>query len=462
MNSDHIFNPTILREYDIRGIFEDTLNIEDAYALGQILGSKIIEQGGKKISLGYDGRKSSPLLSEYLIEGFVSVGIDVVSIGCGPTPMLYFSTYFLNTDGGVVITGSHNPSNYNGFKITIGGKPFFGEDIQKLSKKALEYNPKVVKGSRSKRKIDKDYINRIMQNFVGNQKLIVVWDPGNGSAGEIVQQIVKCLPGTHYVINSEIDGDFPNHHPDPTKIENLIQIKNIIKKKNADFGFAFDGDGDRLVVINCNGEVIPGDQLLLIFSESVLISNPGASIIADVKSSQVLFDQISFLGGKPIMYKTGHSNIKEKMYQTGALLAGEMSGHIFFADKYYGYDDAIYAAIRFLSIFSSQPESLSERIRRFPEIYNTPEIRFYCDDNKKFEVINEIRNRVLKTAFEVIDIDGLRVQMENGWWLLRASNTEPALVARCEANSKDNLDEVLSFLSNELSLSNYLLPYEMI
>ena len=462
MNSGHIFNPTILREYDIRGIFEETLNIDDAYALGQILGSIILEQGGKNVSLGYDGRKSSPLLLKYLTEGFISVGIDVVTIGCGPTPMLYFSTYFLNTDGGVVITGSHNPPDYNGFKITMGGKPFFGEDIKKLSKKIIEYNPKVIKGKKLKRKIDKDYIARIMQNFVGNQKLIVVWDPGNGSAGEIVQQIVKYLPGTHYVINSEIDGDFPNHHPDPTKIENLIQIKNVIKKNNADFGFAFDGDGDRLVVINCNGEVIPGDQLLLIFGESLLISNPGASIIADVKSSQVLFDQISSLGGKPIMYKTGHSNIKEKMHQTGALLAGEMSGHIFFADKYYGYDDAIYAAIRFLSIFSSQTESLTERIQRFPEIYNTPEIRFYCDDNKKFEVIKEIQNRVLKTAFEVIDIDGLRVQTENGWWLLRASNTEPALVARCEANSKDNLDEVLSFLSNELSLSNYLLPYKRV
>ena len=458
MHNSHIFDKTVLREYDIRGVIDQTLNQNDAYVLGQLLGLIVLDKHGTKVCVGFDGRESSPFLCEKLSDGFTSVGIDVINIGCIPTPLLYFSSFFFNADAGVVVTGSHNPSKYNGFKISLNNKPFFGEDIKNLGVISKNYSYIKKSGNKIYKNISNKYIQRILKDFNGNKKLRVVWDPANGSGGKIISDLVKFLPGEHYVINSDIDGTFPNHHPDPTKNENLKQIIIEIQEKKADFGFAFDGDGDRLVVVDSNGNALLGDQLLLILAESVLQDHPGGTIIADVKSSQILFDKIQILGGIPIMYKTGHSNIKKKIHETGAVLAGEMSGHVFFADKYYGFDDAIYAATRFLSIFSSKTQNLNEIISKLPKIFNTPEIRFFCNDSEKFEVISNIRSRLISSEYKVNDIDGLRVTTPSGWWLLRASNTEPALVARCEADTLEHLNQMVSILSYELSLNNIKLP----
>ncbi len=459
MQHSHTFNESILREYDIRGVVNETLNQNDAYVLGQLLGLKILEKGGKNACVGFDGRNSSPLLCNRLTDGFISVGIDVINIGCVPTPLLYFSSFILKADAGVIVTGSHNPSRYNGFKILLNNRPFFGKDIQNLGVDSKQYSYASKSGKIIFKSINDRYIQRILKDLENSSReLKIIWDPANGSGGKIISDLVKLLPGEHYVINGNIDGSFPNHHPDPTNNDNLKQIINEIKDKKADFGFAFDGDADRLVVIDSNGNALLGDQLLLILSESVLNDHPGGTVVADVKSSQILFDKIESLGGISVMYKTGHSNIKKKMHETGAVLGGEMSGHIFFADKYYGYDDAIYAAIRILSIFSSNSINLGEALSKFPKVFNTPEIRFYCDDKNKFRVISDIGARLLNSGYQIITIDGLRVTTPTGWWLLRASNTEPALVARCEAETLEGLNELIAFLSYELSLNNIKLP----
>jgi len=458
MHHSHTFDETILREYDIRGVVNETLNQNDAYVLGQLLGLLILDAGGKNVCVGFDGRDSSPILCERLTDGFVSVGIDVINIGCVPTPLLYFASFFFKADAGVVITGSHNPPKYNGFKILLKNRPFFGKEIKKLGVTSQKYSYASKAGKKIFKSINDKYIQRILKDFSGSEELRVIWDPANGSGGEVISDLVKLLPGDHYVINGDIDGSFPNHHPDPTNKDNLKQIIKEIKDKEADFGFAFDGDGDRLVVVDSNGNVLLGDQLLFILSESVLKEHPGGTVVADVKSSQILFDKIQSLGGTPIMYKTGHSNIKKKMLETRAVLGGEMSGHIFFADKYYGYDDAIYTAIRFLSIFSSKSIKFDETFSKIPKVINTPEMRFYCDDKKKFHVVSDIGARLVNSGYQIITIDGLRVTTPKGWWLLRASNTEPALVARCEAETLEDLNELISFLSYELSLKNIKLP----
>ena len=302
------------------------------------------------------------------------------------------------------------------------------------------------------------YIDRVVGDFEGDKPLSVVWDPGNGAAGEVIEAAVARLPGTHKVINGTIDGDFPSHHPDPTVPANLVQLQKAVAEDDADVGFAFDGDGDRIGVIDGAGNILWGDQILMILSEDILSKHPGAPIIADVKASQVLFDEVKRLGGQPVMAKTGHSLIKAKMAELGAPLAGEMSGHIFFADRYYGFDDALYAAIRFLSILCRQTESLTERFTRMPKAFNTPELRFDCDDERKFSVIEDVKARLTAMGDDVIDVDGVRVRENGGWWLLRASNTQPVLVARCEADSEDSLMRIRARLADQLSQSGLALP----
>lgn len=458
MAQSHAFHPSVLREYDIRGIVGETLSTEDATALGRAFGTMVSEAGGKRVCVGYDGRQSSPDMEAALIEGLVSTGIDVDRVGRGPSPMLYFATVDSEADAGIMVTGSHNPPNHNGFKMMHGRKPFYGEAIQGLGKRAAKGRFITGEGKVSDRPAFDRYVSRVLADFKGDKELSAVWDPGNGAAGEVVCAAVEKLPGTHRVINGDIDGMFPNHHPDPTVPENLLQLQAAVAEAGADVGFAFDGDGDRIGIIDGRGNILWGDQILMILGEHVLSENPGAPIIADVKASQVLFDEITRMGGQAVMAKTGHSLIKAKMSELNAPLAGEMSGHIFFADHYYGFDDALYAAVRFFSILCCKDESLAARYDRIPKAINTPELRFDCPDERKFSVIDEVKQRLTTAGADLNDVDGVRVREGGGWWLLRASNTQAVLVARCEADSEDGLVKLKRSLAEQLEASGISLP----
>lgn len=452
MSASHQFDPTILREYDIRGIVGKTLSDDDARAIGQAFGTLLKRAGGKSITVGRDGRLSSPGLEAALVEGLASTGLDVHRIGLGPTPMLYFSVYHLEADGGIAITGSHNPPDYNGFKLVFLKRPFYGQQIQELGKVAAAGDFETGQGSVTESPVFDAYVDRLLQDYEG-APLNVAWDPGNGSAGAATLALTARLNGRHIVINGEIDGTFPNHHPDPTEPKNLVQLQELVAKEKLDLGIAFDGDGDRIGVIDDKGRIIWGDQLLALLSREVLADQPGAAIVADVKSSQVLFDEIARLGGTPTMWKTGHSLVKEKMRETGSPLAGEMSGHIFYAHKYYGYDDGMYAAVRFLNVAAKAGKAVSALRDELPEMVNTPELRFPCPEDRKFKVAEEVAARLKGSPYKVIDIDGVRVVSEDGWWLLRASNTQDVLVARCEAKDEAALERLKAHLVEQLTQS---------
>lgn len=447
-------DPTILREYDVRGIVGKTLTVDGIKAIGRAFGSTVIRSGGKTVAVGYDGRLTSPELEEALVAGLASTGLTVLRIGLGPSPMLYFATHYFEADAGMMITGSHNPPEYNGIKMSLLGKPFYGEAIQGLSVLTASGDFVVGEGTLKTCAVAEAYVERLVQEFRGEKALTVAWDPGNGAAGEIVQMLCKKLPGRHVLINETVDGRFPAHHPDPTVEENLEQLKQTVADEHCDLGIGFDGDGDRIGVVDARGRVLWGDQLLVVLSGPVLEELPGATIIADVKASQVFFDEITRMGGKPIMSKTGHSLIKTLMVETGAPLAGEMSGHIFFAHRYYGYDDALYSAIRLLSILSSGEISLAEMRDNLPSMVNTPELRFDCPEERKFAVVEEVRDRLKSmNGIKVGDIDGVRVSNSDGWWLLRASNTQAVLVGRCEAANDESLRRLVAELSRQLNLS---------
>lgn len=446
----HEFNPTILREYDIRGIIDETLFEADAEAIGRSLGTLLKRSGHKNAAVGYDGRTTSPKLKDALTKGLTSTGIDVFDIGMGPTPMLYYATYALSAGGGVMITGSHNPPNHNGFKMMLGGKSFYGKQIQDLGALSATGPFEQGAGTVIEKPIMEDYITRLLQDFVPGHELSVVWDCGNGVTGEVLRKIVARLPGRHLLLYEEIDGSFPNHHPDPTVAENLADLIRTVKGVNADLGIAFDGDGDRIGVVDGLGRILWGDQLLAILSREVLANHPGAPIIADVKASQVLFDAVKNLGGKPIMWRTGHSLIKSKMQEVNAPLAGEMSGHIFYNDHYYGYDDAPYVALRLLNILGASVQKLEQMRDELPEMINTPELRFPCPDDEKFDAVTRIQDALAAAGADYSDIDGVRVNTEDGWWLLRASNTQAVLVARCEAKDEAGLNRLKSQLQQAL------------
>lgn len=447
------FNPAILREYDIRGIVGKTLQIDDAQSLGQAFGTLVRRGGGRTVALCRDGRLSSPQISRAFSRGLRHAGVDVMAVGLGPTPMLYFAERHLPADAGAMITGSHNPPDYNGFKLTIGGKTIYGEEIQKLGAIIAEGNYATGNGKVLRRSVAGSYTMRILQDADLARPLSVAWDPGNGAACPIVDSLVRRLPGRHIVLNGTVDGTFPNHHPDPTLPETLEQLRKTVLDEGLDLGIAFDGDGDRLGVIDNKGRVLWGDQLMMLWSEEILRRQPGATIIADVKTSQTLFDAIERMGGKPIMWRTGHSLIKAKMRETGAQLAGEMSGHIFFADRYFGFDDALYAAIRLLNVVARSPRSLADLRDRLPETVNTPELRIECSEEDKFPIIDSVKSRLQAAGATVNDIDGVRVQTADGWWLLRASNTQNVLVARCEANDRAGLARLKHALGEQLSAS---------
>ncbi len=456
----HDFHPTSLREYDIRGIVGKTLHGADAYAIGRVFGSVVAESGGTTVAVGYDGRVSSPHLEPELVRGLMDSGMEVIRIGLGPTPMLYFAATTLQTGGAVMVTGSHNPADYNGFKMMLGRKPFFGKSIQDLGGRAARGDV-APQAAGSERKIDimADYVQRLLSDWDGGDRLLkVVWDNGNGAAGEALTRLVGALPGEHTVLNGEIDGTFPAHHPDPTVAKNLEQLIAEVHAKGADVGIAFDGDADRIGAVDNKGTILAGDQLLVILARDVLRDHPGATIIADVKASQVLFDEVAKAGGQPLMWRTGHSLIKAKMAETGSPLAGEMSGHVFFADRWYGFDDALYAAVRLLGILARAEGPLSAVTDALPHVLNTPELRFDCDDLRKFAVIEEVAARLNADGARVSDIDGVRVSTPDGWWLLRASNTQAVLVARAEASSPEGLERLKAALVTQLEGSGLAAP----
>ena len=459
----HQFNPTVLREYDIRGIIGETLGAEDARAIGRTFGTLMRRAGGKKVAVGYDGRVSSPMLEHALIEGLTGSGVDVRRVGMGATPMLYYAEASAEeVDGGIQITGSHNPANYNGFKMVFQGRPFFGADIQRLGAMSAEGDWDDGAGDVESVEILEQYIERLMTGLDGipHEKLATLrvgWDAGNGAAGPALEALAERLPGEHHLLFTKVDGNFPNHHPDPTVEANLEDLVKLVAEKNLDFGVAFDGDGDRIGAIDGQGRVIWGDQLLMIYAEDLLQRRQGATIIADVKASRALFDQVAAHGGKPLMWKTGHSLIKSKMKETGSPLAGEMSGHVFFADEYYGFDDALYAGVRLIAASARLGKSVTELRSAMPAMLNTPEMRFQVDESRKFAAIDEVKERLMgnnaPAGVEVNDTDGVRVNTPDGWWLLRASNTQDVLVARAESDSEEGLERLMNQIDEQLAAS---------
>ena len=460
----HKFDPRILREYDIRGLAGDDLSPRDAYALGNAFGSFLIRNGGSNICVACDGRESSPALVRALIKGLLAVGVDVYDVGRGPTPLLYFAVKDRMTDAGVMVTGSHNPPEYNGFKMTLQHGPVYGELVQELGRIAADGEFET--GAEGKlRQIDvkKSYIDRLLSDYTGQARpLNVAWDCGNGAACEVIHDLISRLPGEHTLLFDEIDGTFPNHDPDPTVDANLTDLIAVVKDKGCDLGIAFDGDADRVVVVDERGKIVRCDMLIAIYANGVLEDRKGAPIIGDVKCSQAMFDEIERLGGRPVMWKTGHSLIKAKMAELRAPLAGELSGHIFFADKYYGFDDGLYCAIRLLNEVADTEGTLSSLMSSVPDLYSTPEIRFEVDDDRKFDIVNEIAEELRENTPEgckIVDIDGVRVVTESGWWLLRASNTQNVLVTRAEANDTEHLEFLKKMVRDEVEKKGYTVDF---
>ncbi|WP_309611404.1 phosphoglucomutase/phosphomannomutase PgmG [Sphingomonas sp.] len=448
----HEFNPTILREYDVRGVVGQTLFPADARALGRSYAALAVSEGAKTVAVGRDGRTHSPELAAALIEGLTAGGLDVVRIGMGPSPMLYFAAATLPVDGGIQVTGSHNPADYNGFKMLLKGRSVFGAEIQALGKRARDGDWSQGQGNVSDTDIEDAYVDRLIHGFDGGAYRIG-WDAGNGAGGPVLEKLVKKLPGEHHLLYTDVDGNFPNHHPDPTVEANLADLKKLVADKGLDFGIAFDGDADRIGAVDSMGRVIWGDQIVMILAGPVLTALPGSTIIADVKASQTLFDRIAELGGKPLMWNTGHSLIKAKMKETGAPLAGEMSGHIFFKHEWYGFDDALYAAVRLIRAVTDSGKSLTQLKSEMPISVATPELRFQVDETRKFAVIDEVGARLAADGASVDKTDGVRVKTGDGWWLLRASNTQDVLVARAEAKDEAGLKRLTDAIDAQLAAS---------
>jgi phosphomannomutase/phosphoglucomutase len=440
----------IFREYDIRGIVPEDLDGETVHLLGQGLGTYYLERGTTKVSIGRDCRLSSPGFRDELIQGLCETGLSVVDIGMVPTPLLYYSLYQQGIGGGVQITGSHNPPEYNGFKVCLGKQTIYGDEIQKLRKVCEE--GAFHKGAGSFKKIDiiDSYVEYFKSNIkMGERPVRVIVDGGNGVGGVVAPKAYEGVGINVECIHCEPDGRFPNHHPDPTIPKNMAALIGCVQDSSAHLGIGFDGDADRIGVVDRLGNIIWGDQLMIIFSRDILEQHPGAAIIGEVKCSQVLYDDIQKHGGRPIMWKAGHSLIKGKMKEDGALLAGEMSGHIFFADRYFGYDDAIYAGARLMEILSRKGTDLGELLQDVPKMVSTPEIRLDCPDDKKFAVVAACVED-FKKDYPVIDVDGARVLFDGGWGLVRASNTQPVLVLRFEAENQDRLEFIQKVMMDKL------------
>lgn len=448
MNGPHRFHASVLREYDVRGVVGESIGAADAYAVGRSFGTVVRRAGGKAVCVGYDGRLTSPELEASVVKGLGDCGLEIWRVGIGPTPMLYFATLALAADAGLMITGSHNPPTHNGFKMMLGKSAFYGDAIQELGRIAASAAYAAGESAGVKNHdIFERYVERLVAGYGDGgrgpgRELSVAWDAGNGAAGRAMASVAKRLPGRHVLLNEAIDGRFPAHHPDPTVAKNLVQLQAAVAEHSCDLGIAFDGDGDRIGAVDGRGRIVWADQLMVLFAREVLAANPGATIISDVKASQVLFDEIDRAGGSPLMWKTGHSLIKSKMAETGSPLAGEMSGHIFFGSPYFGFDDGLYAAVRLVGLLARGKQSLAELRDHLPPVVNTPEVRFASSEARKFAVVEEVKQRLRKAGADVNDIDGVRVRTADGWWLLRASNTQDVLVARCEAGSEAGLDRL--------------------
>lgn len=461
----HVFDPAILRTYDVRGTVGRTLDGADARAIGRGFGTVVRRADGRpgprRVVVGRDGRTSSPMLEAALVEGLTGAGVDVVRIGLGPTPMLYFAEATLEVggqkmDGGVQVTGSHNPRDDNGFKMTLHHAAFHGDDIQDLARLAAAGDWEQGTGDVTETDMVGTYVDRLVEGLgdaAAAPGFRIGWDCGNGAAGPIVEQLVQRLPGEHHVLFADVDGDFPNHHPDPTIEANLADLKALVAAKRLDFGLAFDGDGDRIGAVDADGRVVWGDQLIALLATPLLAEQPGAAVVADVKASKYLFDHIAARGGRPVMAPSGHSRIKSRMKAEGAPLAGEMSGHIFFGGDYYGFDDALYAAVRLIRAIHLAGRSLTELCDAMPRLVATPELRFAVDPVRKRRIVDDVAGRLRDAGAEIVAIDGVRVTTDDGWWLLRASGTEDMLTARAEANDAAGLTRLLAALDEQLAAS---------
>jgi phosphomannomutase/phosphoglucomutase len=435
-------NPKIFREYDIRGIVDKDLSLEFVEYLGRGIGTFFHEHGKRRVALGRDARLSSPAYAEAIARGLLSTGCSVVDVGLVPTPLLYFAVYYKKNEAAVMITGSHNPPEYNGFKMMVGEETLYGETIQQVYRILKEGKLITAKpGTRSSYDIIPEYESYVVKDIRLGRKLKVVLDAGNGTAGFVAVPIFRKLGCDVIELYCEPDGKFPNHHPDPTLPEAMEDLIKKVRGTGADFGVGYDGDGDRIGVVDDQGNLLWGDQLMIVFSRDVLPANPGAAVISEVKASKLLYAEIKRLGGRPIMWKTGHSLIKQKIKEEKALLAGEMSGHIFFADRFFGFDDAIYSSARLAEIVSRSEKKLSEMLADLPKTYYTPEIRVYATDEVKFKIVDEVKKELAK-KYPVNDIDGIRVSYPNGWALVRASNTQAALVLRYEADTPEDLEAI--------------------
>lgn len=454
------FSPSILRAYDIRGVVGKTLGEADARAVGQSVGTMIRRAGGRTVATGRDGRASSKGLQAALNKGLMAAGLTVLDTGLIHTPGLYFAVHHLDAGGGVMVTGSHNPPEFNGFKMMVGRATLHGEAIQVLGHMAAEGDWEEGTGTREEHSVLDAYIDRLCEELPG-RAFNIAWDAGNGAAGPAVRALAARMPGRQKTLYTDVDGRFPNHHPDPTVESNLDDLKQAVTHYGMDAGFAFDGDGDRVGVVDENGRVVWADQMMALMAAPVLARLPGAPIIADVKSSQILFDEIARLGGKPVMRAAGHSLIKAAMEEMNAPMAGEMSAHIFFSDRFYGFDDGLYAALRLLNALEEARLSLAEAVDHLPKACNTPEIRFDCSDERKFDVVAEVAGRLALAGAEVNTRDGVRIRRGNGWWLLRASNTQPALVVRIEAADEAGLERLRGEVRDALAESGVEAPADL-
>jgi len=455
----------LYREYDIRGVVGKELTGEVAEQIGRGYATMGRQQGVKRVSVGRDGRMSSPMLRDHLIKGLTAGGLDVVDIGVCPTPLLYYAVFQLEVDGGVMITGSHNAAEYNGFKLCVGKEAIYGEEIQRLRQVVEGGQYSSGTGTVTEHPIIPEYLAYLRDAF-GSTKaegLHVVVDCGNGAAALVAQEALEQMGCRVTGLYCELDGRFPNHHPDPTVVENLQDLIAEVKAVGADVGIAYDGDADRIGAVDEQGNILWGDQLLVVYARDVLTDRPGSTIISEVKASQSLYDDIGQRGGNPIMWKAGHSLIKAKMKETGAVLAGEMSGHMFFADRYFGFDDAIYASCRLVEILAKTRKPLSSLTEGLPSTTVTPEIRVECDDQVKFQIVEHIQDRFRAYAEgrlplpnpelpirDVVTIDGIRVIFQDGWGLIRASNTQPALVLRFEASTPERLRAIQTLIESQL------------
>ncbi len=442
-------NSEMFREYDIRGIAGEDMTEDDVIQIGKGVGTFLLQHGCSKLTVGRDCRITSELYSEKLIEGLLSTGCDVINIGVCTTPILYYSIKHLEQEGGVMVTASHNPPEYNGFKLCMNSDSVHGKDLQKVLGIINEKSFAGGKGSVSSADVVPSYKKFIEKNITISKPLRVGVDAGNGTAGVIAVPVLKSFNCEVHDLYCDMDGTFPNHEADPTKLENMKDLIDMVKEKGLDIGIGYDGDGDRIGVIDEKGNIIFGDQLMIIFAREILSRKPGATFVSEVKCSKTMYDDIEKHGGKAIMWKTGHSLIKKKMKEVKAELAGEMSGHMFFADRYFGFDDAVYASCRLLEILSSTGKKISDLLSDIPKTYSTPEIRVECPDNKKFAVVEKV-TEYFRKQYDIIDIDGVRVLFDDGWGLVRASNTQPVLVLRFEAISEKRLSEIRNLVESAL------------